>query len=115
MYSYYEIANRHLIDTSKYFNQMRNKVAFSKISYQEFSTYYLKYLGVIEENIVGFDYLGYGYALLKAKVKTTGKVEEAKVEDFKNELNSLLAEYIIKQELNKKFIPTKIITNVKRK
>ena len=65
-----------VINLAKVFNKIRDHFATQKIDYEEYNEYYKKYFAAVKGNLLGFDYLTYGYVLFNATVLTKTSDEQ---------------------------------------
>ncbi len=98
-YQQYKIEKVDVINLANAFNKIRNNFANNKIDYKDYNKYYEKYLEAVKDNLLGFDYVTYGYVLFNATVLTKDSTEQKHLVHQNLLLGSFLVKYAQTQEL----------------
>ena len=99
IYQQYLIEKVDVINLANAFNKIRNNFANNKIDYKDYNEYYEKYFEAVKDNLLGFDYVTYGYVLFNATVLTKDSIEQKHLVHQNLLLGSFLVKYAQTQEL----------------
>ena len=111
-YQQYLIDKVDVINLAVDFNKIRKNFAIEKIDYKDYNEYYKKYFNAVKGNLLGFDYVTYGYVLFNATVLTKTSDEQKHLIQQNILLGRFLAKYLQNQEAKFRIYPANIYNEV---
>ena len=112
IYQQYQIEKCDVISLASEFNKIRDTFANNKIDYKDYNEFYKKYFAAVKDNLLGFDYLAYGYVLFNATVLTKTSDEQKNLIHQNILLGGFLAKYAQVQESKVSVNPINIYNEI---